>query len=83
MTVLFSHPNVNGASVATLGLLGKADTWRPQSAFFEEDWSLRPVGHAFNELGYKTTVVRTRSVDFHGEPNGRGRGPRGSAVPTM
>ncbi len=50
MTVLFSHPNVNG--ITLWGFWAKGH-WRPQSAFFEEDWSMRPIGYAFNELVHK------------------------------
>ena len=55
MTVLFSHPNVNG--ITLWGFWAKGH-WRPQSAFFEEDWSMRPVGHAFNELVHKQWTTR-------------------------
>jgi endo-1,4-beta-xylanase len=62
MTVMFSHPNVDGITIWGFGARGH---WRPHSAFFEEDWSIRPMGQAFIDLVQKQWTTRTSARTNH------------------
>jgi GH35 family endo-1,4-beta-xylanase len=59
MTVLFSHPNVYGMTV--WGFWTRQH-WRPLSAFFDDDWAIRPMGQAYNELVNRTWRTQTSST---------------------
>jgi GH35 family endo-1,4-beta-xylanase len=66
----FSHPNVNG--IMLWGFWEKRH-WRPQSALFDADWSIRPHGQAWMDLGHSQwrTDVRS-STDADGQVQLRG-----------
>lgn len=47
MTILFSHPSVK--SLLVWGFW-EGRHWRPEAAFFSEDWSIRPHGQVWQEM---------------------------------
>ncbi len=47
MTILFSHPSVK--SLMVWGFWANRH-WKPESAFYEGDWSIRPHGEVWNDL---------------------------------
>jgi endo-1,4-beta-xylanase len=47
MTILFSHPSVKG--ILTWGFWAGAH-WKPDAAFFDPDWNLRPHGEVWRDL---------------------------------
>jgi GH35 family endo-1,4-beta-xylanase len=49
MTIVFSHPAVK--SLLTWGFW-EGRHWKPESAFFEEDWTLRPHGEVWKDMIY-------------------------------
>lgn len=62
LTVLFSHPNVDGATVWGFWERGH---WRPHSAFYGDDWSIRPQGQAFARLVQDTWTTRAAESTNH------------------
>ena len=70
MTLMFSQPNVGGI---TLWGFWAPDHWRPHSALFDEDWSIRPIGAAFEELVRHRWVTNTSlETDASGRASIRG-----------
>jgi GH35 family endo-1,4-beta-xylanase len=47
MTILFSHPSVK--SLLVWGFW-EGRHWKPEGAFFNEDWSIRPHGEVWNDM---------------------------------
>jgi len=47
MTILFSHPSVKG--ILTWGFWAGAH-WKPDAAFFDQQWNLRPHGEMWRQL---------------------------------
>ena len=50
MTIVFSHPSVK--SIMVWGFWASRH-WKPESAFYEQDWTIRPHGEVWNDLIYK------------------------------
>jgi len=70
LTVCFSHPQVKG--VVTWGFWAKAH-WKPESAFFTEDWQLTAMGEQWVELTTKTWHTdETLTTDASGRVRLRG-----------
>lgn len=66
----FSHPNVHG--VIIWGFWEKRH-WRPQSALFAADWSLRPIGKAWIDMVHKQWQTDTQlTADDAGQARVRG-----------
>ena len=62
MIAAFSHPNIHG--IMLWGFWEKRH-WRPQSALFAADWSVRPIGQAWMDLvqhEWKTDAVASTDV---------------------
>lgn len=49
MTIVFSHPSVR--SILMWGFWAGRH-WKPESAFYEEDWTIRPHGEVWRDLIY-------------------------------
>jgi len=49
MTIVFSHPSVQ--SILMWGFWGGRH-WKPESAFYEEDWTIRPHGEVWKDMIY-------------------------------
>ncbi len=47
MTIVFSHPSVK--SIMVWGFWAKRH-WKPESAFYESDWTIRPHGEVWNDM---------------------------------
>lgn len=70
VTVLFSHPNVDG--VVLWGFWSKRH-WRPQGALWDESWHLRPHGQMWIDLVTKVwTTHETAITTGTGQANVRG-----------
>ncbi|MEM6332711.1 MAG: endo-1,4-beta-xylanase [Planctomycetota bacterium] len=65
MTLVFSHPSVNGFT--TWGFW-QPHMWQPNSAMYDADWNLMPVGRAFIERVHEAWKTHER-----GSTDGRGR----------
>ncbi|MCX7004170.1 MAG: endo-1,4-beta-xylanase [bacterium] len=64
MTTLFSHPAVAG--IVMWGFWEGAH-WRPEAALFRRDWSVKPVGKAWQDLVFKQWWTNARGqTDAHG-----------------
>jgi GH35 family endo-1,4-beta-xylanase len=70
MTVLFSHPKVEG--IMLWGIWSKRH-WRPQAALWGDDWAIRPNGQAYVDLLTKTWTTRELlTTDAAGGARARG-----------
>ena len=70
MTALFSHPSVNG--ILMWGFW-EGRHWRPQAALFRRDWSVKPVGEAWQALVFKEWWTdATAKADAQGRARVRG-----------
>jgi endo-1,4-beta-xylanase len=65
MTILFSHPSVK--SLLVWGFW-TGRHWRPDAAFFDEDWNIRPHGRVWKELVFDQwwTPETTATTDQDG-----------------
>jgi endo-1,4-beta-xylanase len=65
MTILFSHPSVK--SFLTWGFWAGRH-WRPDGAFYDDDWNIRPHGRVWKELVFDRwwTPVATVTTDQNG-----------------
>lgn len=62
-TVYFSHPGVN--TIVTWGFWEGAH-WRPETALFRRDWSIKPNGQAYRDLVFRdwwTDVTTTTNAE--------------------
>jgi GH35 family endo-1,4-beta-xylanase len=70
MTVLFSHPNVEG--IIMWGFW-EGRHWRPDAALYTQDWSIRPHGQMWRDLVFdKWWTSETTTTDDSGMATVRG-----------
>lgn len=70
MTVMFSHPNVEG--LLLWGFWTKRH-WRPEAALWDDNWNIRPIGRQFVDLVSKVWTTEEKvSSDAGGLARVRG-----------
>ena len=64
MTIVFSHPRVEGI---TIWGFWEGDVWRPNTALWRRDWSIKPNGNVWINLVHKEWSTDTKgSTDKQG-----------------
>ena len=64
LTICFSHPRVTG--VVSWGFWAKAH-WRPESAFFDSDWNITPMGKQWVDFAKTWRSDATLVTDAEGK----------------